>query len=190
MTVTAVWKSESIGFIKLVNIFLLLSAIVTPVVVTLDLPARAAARASDPVTFAVIGDYGVDSSNEASMATMVDSWAPEFIITTGDNRVGPRTYDQVVGQYFCEYLKDVLPGVYCSAGNAPINSFFPSLGNHDYTDGAFLAEYLDYFALPGSGINSSNTSGSERYYDFISGPVHFFAIDSHDAILDEDDRVK
>jgi len=48
-----------------------------------------------------------------------------------------------------------------------VNAFFPSLGNHDwYTSGA--APYLSYFALP----------GNERYYDFVRGPVHFFAIDS------------
>ncbi len=50
---------------------------------------------------------------------------------------------------------------------APENRFFPTLGNHDwYTEGA--APYLDYFMLP----------GNERYYDFVEGPVHFFALDS------------
>jgi hypothetical protein len=47
------------------------------------------------------------------------------------------------------------------------NRFFPSLGNHDwYTPGA--QPYLDYFALP----------GNERYYEFVRGDVHLFAIDS------------
>ena len=47
------------------------------------------------------------------------------------------------------------------------NRFFPSLGNHDWvTPGA--KPYLDYFTLP----------GNERYYDFVRGDVHFFAIDS------------
>ncbi len=46
-------------------------------------------------------------------------------------------------------------------------AFFPTLGNHDwYTNDA--QPYLDYFTLP----------GNERYYDFVWGPVHFFALDS------------
>ena len=41
------------------------------------------------------------------------------------------------------------------------------LGNHDVNaDGGHA--YLDYFTLP----------GNRRYYDFIAGPVHFFALDS------------
>src|SRR5882672_3673404 len=42
-----------------------------------------------------------------------------------------------------------------------------NIGNHDwYTAGA--TPYLDYFVLP----------NNERYYDFVQGPVHFFAVDS------------
>ena len=35
--------------------------------------------------FAVIGDYGNDSADEARVARMVSGWDPDFIITTGDN---------------------------------------------------------------------------------------------------------
>ena len=50
------------------------------------------------------------------------------------------------------------------------NNFYPILGNHDWltTIGQLPKPYLDYFSLP----------GNERYYDFIRGPVHFFAVDS------------
>ena len=34
----------------------------------------------------------------------------------------------------------------------------------------------------GAGVASSNTSGNERYYDFIKGPVHVFALDSEGAL--------
>ena len=30
------------------------------------------------------------------------------------------------------------------------NRFFASLGNHDYSDGAGVTAYLDYFDLPGN----------------------------------------
>ena len=40
---------------------------------------------SEKVTFAVIGDYGLASQNEADVANLVKSWNPDFIVTTGDN---------------------------------------------------------------------------------------------------------
>ncbi len=50
---------------------------------------------------------------------------------------------------------------------AVINRFFPTLGNHDMlTDNG--QPYLDYFTLP----------GNERYYDFVWGPVHLYALDN------------
>ena len=49
------------------------------------------------------------------------------------------------------------------------------MGNHDYTAGS--EPYLGYFELPGPGLTS--TSGNGRYYDFVEGPVHFFALDSN-----------
>ncbi len=38
--------------------------------------------------------------------------------------------------------------------------------------------YLLYFTLPGSDFTS--TSGNERYYDFVEGPVHFFVLNSNE----------
>ena len=134
--------------------------------------------------FAVIGDYGVDSQDEADVADLVAALEPEFIITTGDNRYAGRTFDQVVGKYYCQYLTDVEVGTFCAGGSSPTNAFFPSLGNHDYLDYGGVDAYLDYFTLPGQGVASSGTSGSERYYDFIQGPIHFFALDSDPMILD------
>ena len=49
---------------------------------------------------------------------------------------------------------------------------YPPLGNHDYTDGAGLQAYLDYFTL-------DSDTGTERYYDFVQGDVHFFVLDSN-----------
>jgi hypothetical protein len=131
--------------------------------------------------FATIGDYGDGSANEGSVASLVYSWAPDFIITMGDNRYGSRDLDETVGKFYCDSLTDAGSGIYCSGGDSLVNRFFPSLGNHDYLDGAGLDEYLNYFNLPGTGVASSGTSGNERYYDFIRGPVHFFVIDSQSA---------
>jgi len=80
-------------------------------------------------------------------------------------------------------LKDITTtGTSCPVGQASINRFFPALGDHDYSDGGMTnnlpTTYTDYFKLPGDGYTSS--SNNERYYDFVSGPVHFFILNSID----------
>jgi hypothetical protein len=131
----------------------------------------------------VIGDYGSDDSDfdERDVADLVASWSPDFVITAGDNRYGSIPMDSAIGKYYCDFLTDAGSGSSCSGGNAASNAFFPSLGNHDYTDGGGINEYLGYFTLPGAGISTTETSGNEKYYDFIQGPVHFFVLNSFES---------
>ena len=132
--------------------------------------------------FAVVGDFGTGDSIESTVADLVKSWDPQFIITTGDNRYYATNYDLTIGRDYCEFIEGAASGKYCDGNGSSINAFFPSTGNHDYTNAGGINEYLSYFDLPGAGIQTSGTSGSERYYDFNMGPVHFFVIDSYDAI--------
>ena len=117
--------------------------------------------------FAVIGDYGNGSQNEADVAALIRSWNPDFIITTGDNNYpdgAANTIDDHIGQFFHEFIAPY-KGSY--GEGAHDNRFFPSLGNHDW-HAKDAQPYLDYFTLP----------GNERYYDFTWGEVHFFVLDS------------
>ena len=120
-----------------------------------------------PLIFAVIGDYGGGNPATGDVVEMMVSWHPEFIITVGDNNypVGAADHmDEAVGQFFHDYLSPY-QGIY--GDGAVINRFFPTLGNHDMlTDNG--QPYLDYFTLP----------GNERYYDFVWGPVHLYALDN------------
>ncbi|MFN2150025.1 MAG: PQQ-dependent sugar dehydrogenase, partial [Anaerolineales bacterium] len=119
------------------------------------------------IRFAVIGDYGLAGDPEAEVASLIKSWLPDFIITVGDNNYPDGEADLIdenIGQYFHEYIYPY-QGTY--GDGAGVNRFFPSLGNHDWNINHAQA-YFDYFELP----------GNERYYDFVWGPVHFFAIDS------------
>ena len=111
------------------------------------------------------------------MATLVAGWNPDFVVTVGDNRYGATNYDTVVGQFYCQYLKDAGSGTHCAGGSASLNNFLPALGNHDYSDGGGIGEYLNYFTLPGAGF--ANSSGNERYYDLVRGPVHLFFVNSN-----------
>jgi tartrate-resistant acid phosphatase type 5 len=117
--------------------------------------------------FAVIGDYGNNKPTEAAVATLVKSWNPAFIITTGDNNYPDglaSTIDNNIGQHYSDFIGNY-QGIY--GDGSPTIRFFPSLGNHDWL-AAGARPYLDYFTLP----------GNERYYDFVRGDVHFFALDS------------
>lgn len=119
------------------------------------------------VKIAAIGDYGWAGPAEQQVAELVDSFRPDYVVTTGDNNYPlgeASTIDQNIGQYFSELIHPY-KGNYASS--ATENRFFPTLGNHDwYSESA--AAYLDYFTLP----------GNERYYDVAWGDVHFFAVDS------------
>jgi hypothetical protein len=106
---------------------------------------------------------------------MVALLSPDIIITTGDNSYGSTSLDVNIGQYYSNYIGNYA-GAY-GPGSLP-NRFFPVPGNHDFDDGGGIGAYLAYFTLPDTGILDTNTSGNERYYDFVRGPVHFFAISS------------
>ncbi len=123
--------------------------------------------ANPSLRFAVIGDFGLGGQPEADVAGLVHGWNPDIVITVGDDNYpsgAAETIDAHIGQYYHDF---VFPYTGTYGPGASENRFFPTLGNHDwYTPGA--KPYLDYFSLP----------GNERYYDFVRGPVHFFAIDS------------
>ncbi len=126
---------------------------------------------ADVMRFAIIGDYGNDSIDEQNVADLVDGWNVDFILTVGDNAYGAIPFDDAVGKYYADYIGNY-SGAYGSGST--INRFFPSLGNHDYSDDSAglnggIDIYLDYFDLP----------DNERYYDFQIGNTHFFAINSN-----------
>lgn len=138
-----------------------------------------------PSTFAIIGDFGSAEAPAGEVADLVASWDPSFIVATGDiyysyaGGTGTQRYDLSVGAYYCRWLKDIsTTGDRCPVGAASVNAFFPAMGNHDVTDAVpGPSTYLEYFTLPGAGLTSS--SGNERYYDFVEGPVHFFVLNSN-----------
>jgi hypothetical protein len=119
--------------------------------------------------FAVIGDYGVNTMDEGAVAGLVKRWAPDFIVTVGDNNYPngeALTIDGNIGQHFGEYIGSYT-GKY--GKGSPVNRFWPALGNHDWYSADGDQPYLDYFpALP----------GNRRYYDVALGDIHLFVVDS------------
>lgn len=107
-------------------------------------------------TFAAIGDYGWSGAGAREVAALVDQWDPELVITLGDNNYpdgAAWTIEENITANYGRFVED--------------GRFFPTLGNHDLTT-ENGQPYFDYFDLP----------GNERYYDFVWGDVHFFAVNS------------
>jgi len=119
----------------------------------------------EPTSFAIIGDFGDDDSDELAVANMVKGWNPDFIITTGDNSYDSTPIDNNIGKYYSDYIYPY-SGSYGSG--ATINKFWVTLGNHDYSDGGGIDAHYNYFVLP----------NNERYYDKVIGNVHLFMINS------------
>lgn len=140
--------------------------------------------------FAVIGCYGDNSSSEGMVADLINSWADvEFIVTAGDNYYDGEdadydsswnSIDTDVGQYYHQWIGNYL-GDYGSGSE--VNKFFPAMGNHEWYHIDSCKVYTDYFTLPGSGF--SNTSGNERYYDFVWDNIHFFMLSNYGVDVEE-----
>jgi hypothetical protein len=102
---------------------------------------------------------------------MVAGWNPDFVITLGDNNYTPNNtsvgaWDNEVGQFYGQFIRYPAGSTSAYAPGSSVNRFFPSPGNHDWD--AIISGWHDYFELP----------GNERYFEFVRGPVHFFALDS------------
>ncbi len=121
------------------------------------------------IRFAAVGDFW-NEANTQSVANLVASWNPDFVITVGDNTytVSATTaaWDNEVGQFYGQFIKYPAGSTSAFQPGPASNQFFPALGNHDWDAG--IAGWNSYFELP----------GNERYYDFVQGPVHFFVVDS------------
>jgi len=121
------------------------------------------------VTFAVIGDFGDGTAQEAAVASMIAGWAPGFVLTVGDNNYedgAASTIDAHIGQFYHAFISPYT-GRY-GAGSPTGNRFWPALGNHDWQCSGCPTPYLNYFTLP----------GNERYYTTTLGPVDLFVVDS------------
>ena len=82
--------------------------------------------AQNDIRFAVIGDFGDAGSDEEAVASLVDSWNVDFIITVGDNNYPDgeaSTIDENIGQYYHKYIH---PYVGSYGEGSEVNRFFPS----------------------------------------------------------------
>ncbi len=136
-----------------------------------------AAGAPKPTRVWVLGDSGRANSGQLAVRdayyafteqTHTDLW-----IMLGDNAY----LDGTDGQY-----QSAVFNVYHTLLRKSV--LWPALGNHDThsADSPTLSGvYFDIFTLPKNGESGGTPSGTEAYYSFDHGDIHFIVLDSDDS---------
>lgn len=130
-----------------------------------------------PARFWVLGDSGTANGNAANVRDAFKAWSAsqpaDFMIMLGDNAYNSGTdaeYQAAVFDMYPEILRQ-LP-------------LWSTLGNHDgySADSATqTGPYYDIFNLPVAGEAGGLPSGTEAYYSFDYGNVHFICLDSYES---------
>ena len=112
------------------------------------------------IHIAVIGDSGVGSAKQHLVAQVIQGFAPDLFLHTGD-------LDYTNGND----IDKALFGPY--ADIFPNTCFYPSRGNHD--------NFVDWSAVF---VSPSQNAGSDTYYSFDWGDAHFVALDTNLPLQD------
>lgn len=119
--------------------------------------------ASTHLRFAVIGDMGDGSPSQYAVARQMTAWAPEIVLTVGDNVYPAGSGPDWGTKFFAPY------GALMSTA-----IFYPTLGNHDVRTANGAPELAAM-------VTPREPSGG-RYYAFDDGPARFWALDSNQSL--------
>jgi hypothetical protein len=119
------------------------------------------------VHFTALGDFGTGGTEQTNVLQELSKpeRRGELLLTLGDNAYSSGTD--------AEFRDRMFKPMAALLRELPL---FPTPGNHEYVTNEGQP-YLDAFYLP-----TNNPAGTERYYSFDWGPVHFVALDSNCAI--------
>ena len=123
-----------------------------------------------PTKFWAIGDSGDPAFNKA----VRNGWfrhsagaMPDFWLMLGDNAYNSGTDSEYQTGVFNAFPTLLRASV-----------LWPTLGNHDILYSAPANDYYDIFSMPTAGQAGGVPSGSEAYYSFDFGDIHFICLDS------------
>ena len=141
-------------------------------VVTAPVPGTA-----KPTRIWVIGDSGKADENARAVRdaflNFTGSRDPDLWIMLGDN-----AYSEGNDVEYQAAVFDTYPQV------LPRTVLWPTLGNHDGFTADSTTEsgpYYDIFSLPRNGEAGGVASGTEAYYSFDYGNMHFICLDSYET---------
>ncbi|NCF63406.1 MAG: hypothetical protein GWP58_11185, partial [Gammaproteobacteria bacterium] len=127
--------------------------------------------------FWVLGDSGTANSNARAVRDAYKAWAAsgpsDFMVMLGDNAYNDGTQAQYQAAVFDTYpeLLRQLP-------------LWSTLGNHDGHSADSASQtgpYYEIFDFPISGEAGGLASGTEAYYSFDYGNIHFIVLDSYET---------
>lgn len=121
---------------------------------------RAAPVGAATFTFAVVGDFGSGTSNETAVASLIESWHPDFVLTVGDNAYPMGSTELLDRDIFGPY-----------AAVMRESAWFPALGNHDVEADGGKPELEAFHSL-----------GNERWYRFTWGNAAVVVLDSNSSV--------
>jgi hypothetical protein len=132
-----------------------------------------------PYQFWVVGDCGTGDDNQRAVRdaylNYMGNTRVDGMIMLGDNAYNSGTDNDFQGALFNNTYENIVSNT----------SMWPTPGNHDYYSGADATTqtgpYYDIFTLPSAGQLGGFPSGTEAYYSFNIGNIHFISIDSYDS---------
>ena len=134
------------------------------------------AGSSPPVRAWVVGDSGENTTSSHSVRDRFDDWSathpPDVWLMLGDNAYSSGSDADYQTGCFDLYRMEMRKW-----------PLFPTRGNHDALSSGSNNDYLDFFTLPSLGECGGVPSGSESYYSYDWGNVHFICLDSEGSDL-------
>jgi hypothetical protein len=140
------------------------------------------ANATRKIRVAAFGDCGRnDNSFQSQTLSRYTSYltangieAPDAWLLLGDNAYENGTDGEYTNNFFNAYGSSILKN----------HKLYPSPGNHDYAQSVprqndHNVPYYDIFTMPMAAQLGGVASGTEAYYSFDIGDVHFMALDSY-----------
>ena len=137
------------------------------------------ANTTRKMRFAAFGDCGRNDNSFQSGSlnaylNFAGSNPAEAMLLLGDNAYENGTDAEYQSNYFNAYSSNILKN----------HQLFPAPGNHDYANSAARQDdhnipYYSIFTNPSNGQSGGIASGTEAYYSWDWGNVHFLSLDSY-----------
>ncbi|MEO8616243.1 MAG: metallophosphoesterase, partial [Luteolibacter sp.] len=126
----------------------------------------------------VLGDAGTATSNQIAVRDAFYTWTgartPNLVLQLGDN-----AYSTGTDQNFTDGMFNIYTTMLHKT------PFWSCLGNHETNQATANVDtypYFDIYTLPTTGECGGVASGTEHYYSFDYGNIHFIALDSMTAV--------
>ncbi len=124
-----------------------------------------------PTRIWVIGDAGTADSNQRAVRDAYYNYTgtthTNLWLMLGDNAYSSGTDSEYQSAVFNIYGKMLKKSV-----------LWPTRGNHDEIHSSSNNDYYDIFSMPKTGQAGGVASGTEAYYSFDHGNIHFICLDS------------